>query len=152
MVCGLGLIIGNTNLHFVETGRLVEYAVMVGLLCCAGIYPAARRNPQFWGAMFGMLFVAGAYGYGLAATADTLPDPSTPAGYATTVQGKHQTGGRSTSYYLDLAPWGPMQWPNDLSVGRSMYTRTSVGAVVCLEVHPGLLRVQWYRFVACAGQ
>jgi uncharacterized membrane protein len=152
MACGLGLILGNADLHFVELVPLLEYAGVVGLLCCAGIFAAARRNPQFWGAMFGMLFVAGAYGYGLAATADTVLDQSTPAGYAATVQGKHVSHGRSTSYHLDLAPWGPMQWRNDVSVGYGIYKKISIGEVVCLEVHPGLLRVRWYRMVACAGQ
>jgi hypothetical protein len=150
MACGLGLILGNADLHFVEFGPLLKYAGVIGLLCCAGVLAPARRNPQFWGAMVGMLFVAGAYGYGLAATADTVLDQSTPARYATTVQGKHETHGRSTSYFLDLPPWGPMQEPNKVSVGSSTYKKLSVGDPVCFEVHAGSLHVRWYRIVACA--
>ncbi len=151
VACGLGLIYGNSSLQFVERFSLLEYAGLVGGLFCAGIYSAARKNPQFWGAMISMLFIAGAYGYGLAAAADTVADRSTPASYTATVEGKHESHGRSTTYYLDLGPWGPMQGANSLSVSSSTYDTSSTGEQVCLELHPGVLHVQWYQMVACAG-
>jgi hypothetical protein len=148
---GLGLLFGNHSVHFVETTVMLEYAGLIALVCCAGIYSAARRNPQFWGAMIGMLIFAGMYGWGLAAAADSVPDKSAPASYTTTVVNKHESHGRSTSYYLDLAPWGPMQRPNDLSVSYSVYRDTAIGDPVCLELRPGALRVQWYQLVECSG-
>jgi hypothetical protein len=151
MACGLGLIFGDSSLQFVERSSLLEYAGLVGVLFCAGIYSAARKNPQFWGAMIGMLFIAGAYGYGLAAAADTIPDRATPANYSVTVENKHESHGRSTSYYLDLGPWGPMRGPNSLSVPLSIYDAATIGDQVCLELRPGVLRVRWYQMVPCAG-
>ncbi len=151
MACGLGLIFGDSSLHFVDQLSLLEYAALVGVLFCAGIYSAARKNPQFWGAMFGMLFVAGAYGFGLAGAADTIPDHAKPANYSVTIENKHETHGRSTSYYLDLEPWGPIQKANSLSVSYSTYEGASIGDQVCLDLRPGVLRVQWYQVVACAG-
>jgi hypothetical protein len=151
IACGLGLTFGNHGAHFVEILMMLEYAGLVALLCCAGIYMAARQNPQFWGAMIGMLFLAGAYGWGLAAAADTVLDRSTPASYTATVQDKHENHGRSTSYYLDLGPWGPIQRSNDVSVSHTIYNTAFIGEQVCLELHPGLLHVQWYRMVACEG-
>jgi hypothetical protein len=150
MACGLGLIFGNMGVHFVEKVSLLEYAGLVGLLFCAGIFSAARKNPQFWGAMLGMLFIAGAYGFGLAEAADTIPDQAKPASYSATIENKHETNGRSTSYYLDLGPWGPMQGANSLSVSESIYEGASIGDQVCLDLRPGVLRVQWYQVVACA--
>jgi hypothetical protein len=150
VACGFGLIFGDSSFHFVEQLSLLEYAALVGVLFCAGIYSAARKNPQFWGAMLGMLFIAGAYGFGLAGAADAIPDHATPANYSVTVENKHETQGRSTSYYLDLAPWGPIQRPNSLSVSESTYDGTSIGDQVCLDLRPGVLRVQWYQVVACA--
>jgi hypothetical protein len=151
MACGIGLIFGESSLHFVEKISLLEYVGLVVLLFCAGIYSAARKNPQFWGAMIGMLFLASAYGYGLAAAADTVTDRSTPATYTARVESKHESHGRSTSYYLDLGAWGPMQGTNSLSVSDSNYENTSIGDQVCLELHPGVLHVQWYTMVECAG-
>jgi len=151
MACGLGLIFGNMGVHFVEKVSLLEYAGLFGLLFCAGIFSAARKNPQFWGAMLGMLFIAGAYGFGLAEAADTIPDQAKPASYSATIENKHETNGRSTSYYLDLGPWGPMQGANSLSVSESTYEGASIGDLICLDLRPGVLRVQWYQAVACAG-
>jgi hypothetical protein len=149
IVCGLGLSLGNRDGHFVEMPILLEYAALVALLCCAGIFSSARRNPQFLGAMALMLFVAGAYGWGLVATADVVLDKSAPASYTTAVQDKHESRGRSTSYYLELAPWGPLQ-RNDVRVSRTTYEGASIGDPVCLELRPGVLHVQWYQVVACA--
>jgi hypothetical protein len=151
VACGLGLIFGESSFHFVEKASLLEYAGLVGLLFCSGIYSAARKNPQFWGAMISILFIAGAYGYGLAAATDTIPDHAKPASYSATIENKHESHGRSTSYYLDLGPWGPMQVTNSLSVSESAYERASIGDQVCLDLRPGVLRVQWYQVVACAG-
>jgi hypothetical protein len=151
LACGLGLIFGESSFHFVEKVSLLEYAALVGLLFCAGIYSAARKNPQFWGAMISMLFIAGAYGYGLAGAADTFPDHATPTSYSAMIENKHQTHGRSTSYYLDLGAWGPMQGANSLSVSYSTYEGLSIGDQVCLDLRPGVLRVQWYQVVPCVG-
>ena len=149
LASGMGLIFGNRGVHFIEWQSLMEYAALVAVLCCAGIFSSARRNPQFWGAMIGMLFFAGAYGWGVAAAANTALDHSTPANYTATVESKHVSRGRSTTYYLDLSPWGPMQGRNDVSVSGTTYENTSIGDQVCLEVRPGVLHVQWYRMVAC---
>jgi hypothetical protein len=149
LVCGVGLIIGNHGVHFVETPRMLEYAGLVALLCCAGIYSAAQKNSQFWGVVLGMLLLACPYGWGVAAAADTLPDKSAPANYTATVVNKHLTSGRSTTYYLDLSPWGPMQGKNDVSVPRSTYQNAAIGDQVCLALHSGALHVQWYQLVAC---
>jgi hypothetical protein len=145
------LIFGDLGFQFVEKASLLEYAGLVGLLFCAGIYSSARKNPQFWGAMLGMLFIAGAYGFGLAEAADTIPDQAKPASYSATIENKHETQGRTTSYYLDLGPWGPMQGANSLSVSESTYEGASIGDLICLDLRPGVLRVQWYQVVACAG-
>jgi hypothetical protein len=151
-VCGFGLMFGSIDAHFVETTTILGYAVLVGLLCCAGVYAAARKNSQLWGAMIGMLLIAGAYGWGLAEAADTVLDRSTPANYTTTVENKRESHGRSTTYYFDLAPWGPIQGPNDVTVSYSTYRGAAIGDQVCLELRPGALHVQWYQVVGCAAQ
>ena len=110
------------------------------------------KNSQFWGTIFGMFFLAGAYGWGLTAAADSVLDKSTPASFTTTVENMHESHGRSTSYHLGLAPWGPMQGPDDVSVSKTTYESTTIGSQVCLELHPGRLAVQWYRIVACDGR
>lgn len=152
IICGLGLILGTRDVHFVEVPTLLVYAALVALLCCAGVFSLAHQNSELLGASVAMLFVAGLYGWGLAATADAVLDKSTPESYATTVQDKHESHGRSTSYYLDLAPWGPIQGLNDVSVSRTTYEGAFIGELVCLELRRGVLHVEWYQVVACTRQ
>lgn len=149
MACGLGLIIGNNGVHFVETEVLLECAGLFGLLCCTGIYSAARRNPQFWSVMFATLFIGGIYGWGVTATADSVLDKSVPASFAAMVADKHEVYHRGTSYYLDLAPWGPIKEPVNVRVPQDTYDSAVIGGQVCLELRPGSLNVHWYRLVDC---
>lgn len=149
--CQVGLIVGNADVHIVDIQKMLEYAILVGLLCCTGLYTAARKGPQFWGTMFGMLILSALYGWGLAAALDSIPDKSTPANYTTTVVSKYESHGRGTTYHLALAPWGPMPEPDDVRVTTTTYGRTYVGEQVCLNLRSGVLRVQWYQLVKCDG-
>jgi hypothetical protein len=149
MACGFGLIFGNGDLHFVEIQTLLGFAGLVGLLGCALVFEPARKNPRFWGAMFSTFFFAGAYGWGLATAADSLSDKSAPASYTTIVTDKYALHHRGTTYHLTLAPWGPMVDSNDLTVSEDTYDSAGIGRHLCLELHPGVLHVQWYRPVAC---
>jgi hypothetical protein len=149
IACGAGLLIGNHDIHFVGTQMLLECAVLVALLCCAGVFTAARQNPRFWSTMLGTLFVAGLYGWGLVAAVDSVPDKSAPAYYETMVANKYESHGRGTSYHLVLAPWGPSRAPDDVTVPDTIYDGALIGGRVCLEAHPGLLYLPWYRIVAC---
>jgi hypothetical protein len=73
MVCGLGLILGNTDMHFVETPTLLVYAALVGLMCCVALFSPTSQNPQLFRTMIGLLLCAGAFGWGLAATCGHTP-------------------------------------------------------------------------------
>jgi len=148
-VCVASLAFGNQDVHFLGTEMQLEYALLGGLLGCLVIYSAARQNPQVWSAMFGMLLCAGSYGWGLARVVDSLPDKSPPAHYTTTVTNKYETYHRGTSYHLALAPWGPAQWSDSLTVSQAVYDSTLIGGQACLELYPGLLHLPWYRMVAC---
>lgn len=149
MACGIGLILGIGDIHFAETQTLLKCAGLVGALCCAVIFTAARNNPGFWSTMLGALFFAGVYGWGLVAAADIVPDRSAPAYYTTTVINKFESYHRGTHYNLVLAPWGPIEEPKDLTVSDEIYDGALVGGQVCLALHPGLLYVEWYRIVSC---
>ena len=149
LTSGAGFFFGNREVHFVQTQTLLGYAVLSGLLCCALIVTTARKCPQFWGTMIGMILFGGLYGWGVTATADILIDRSARARYTTVVEDKHRSTHRGTSTYLVLGPWGPFQGPNDLSVSIETWERTLIGNQVCLDLHPGTLNVKWYRMVVC---
>jgi hypothetical protein len=149
--CGLGLVLGDGNVHFVDISTVVGYAALVALLCSMGVLSSIPQNSPLLGVMVGTLCIAGAYGWGLAAAVDSVPDKSAPASYTTTVRDKHEVHGRGTSYYLYLAPWGPIEGINHVRVSRSMYEGAFIGELVCLELRPGILHAEWYQLVACTS-
>ncbi|MGB9146368.1 MAG: hypothetical protein WCC14_11135 [Acidobacteriaceae bacterium] len=149
VVCGTGLLLGNHDIHFAGRQMLLECAGLIGLLCCAGVFSAARQNPRFWSTMLGTFVLAGMYGWGLIAAIDSVPDKSAPAYYQTMVADKYESHGRGTSYHLVLAPWGPIQEPDALTVSDAIYERAVIGGRLCIEAHPGVLYLPWYRIVEC---
>ena len=56
-------------------------------------------------------------------------------------------GGRSTSYYLHLAPWHESQGDTQLEVGTSLFNAVRTGYPLLVEEHPGALGVSWVHLI-----
>jgi hypothetical protein len=92
-----------------------------------------------------LVFLCGFWGYGTVLETDALLDGSPTAVYTAEVVGKHVSHGRSTSYYLALAPWGPAGAEGgDVSVAAKLFASVAVGDAVRLTVRSGALGVRWY--------
>jgi hypothetical protein len=152
MAAGFGLLMGARGINFVSIRELMPLVLLISLACAAVLFAAVRKHSQPWGVMIGLIFFAGMYGYGVATAADSLPDRSKATSYVVTVTGKHRTHGRSTSYYLDLEPWGPIQEPNKVNVPFSTYRDAAPGDAVCLDLHAGALNLAWYERISCPMQ
>lgn len=152
MVAGFGLLIRDRGVHLVSTQPLLWLMALIALAFMAGLWNSLGKGVSIMGKAVGLLFFAGMYSYGLVVLADTLPDHSPATPYATTVVGKHISSGRSTTYTLRLAPWGPIQQTNGISVSSDTYARTDIGDTVCLDLRPGALHAPWYAQVRCDGQ
>jgi len=96
-----------------------------------------------------LFLLTGAYGYGACVEANCLLDGSTATIYSSRILGKHVSSGRSTTYYLRLAPWGPTQQEDDVSVSRAFYNSIRTGETVCLPVKRGALRISWFVVERC---
>ena len=149
IAAGAGLCLGNIGVNFVSLSSLLPAILLVSLATCAGLFLLARNTSGPRGAWIVMVMLSGSYGYGLVTSGDTLPDHAKPERYSASIVGKHTTSGRSTSYYLDLAPWGPIQDENRLGVSKRLYDAAGVGDLTCLELHQGYLHAPWYRQVEC---
>jgi hypothetical protein len=152
MAAGLGLLFRIRETEFVSLQPLLFLIVPVALVFLAAFFNSARKNSSPAGAFIGLLFFAGIYSYGLAVVMDTVADRSNAATYMVSVMGKHESHGKSTTYYLELAPWGPVEEPNKLSVSSSIYSNTEAGDSICLALHPGRLHAQWYQLAACPAE
>ena len=152
IVCGFGLILSVNQVHFVALEPLMLIIVPVGLAYFLGFYTACRHGTQRPGKTMALLFFAGLYGWGFAAMSDTIADRAQATTYSADVMRKHVSRGRSTTYYLELSPWGPMQTPTQVSVPARIYGTLNVGDEVCLSLHPGNLHAPWYQVIDCSNR
>lgn len=149
IVAAFGLFIRNRGVHLVSLQPLLWIMGLITVAYIAGFWGSIRANRSVWGNLVGVLFFAGLYSYGFVVLANTLTDQSQATRYTASVIGKHTSSGRSTSYILELSPWGPIANSNQLSVSSTLYYKTTVGDQVCLDLHSGSLNAPWYRHVSC---
>jgi hypothetical protein len=93
--------------------------------------------------------IGAALGYGAPAMVDIRFDGSAPQPFRATVNSMFVTHGKSTSYTLRLAPWGPKTEENPVSVSSSLYRQVSPGNEVCIALHRGALGLAWYEVRLC---
>ncbi len=146
-----GFLLRNRGVHLVSLRPLGLLIVFVAFAYFAAFFRTSSESSSPIGALFGLLFLAGFYGYAMAVTANTVDDHSPAATYAAAVTGKHISSGRSTTYYLELSPWGPMQTRNSLSVSRTLYDEFARGSQICLRLHDGRLHAPWYAPISCTA-
>ncbi|HUX44945.1 MAG TPA: hypothetical protein VMV57_09360 [Terracidiphilus sp.] len=152
IAAAFGLLLRNRDLHLASLQPLLGLMIFLLVVNLGGFYRTVSSGAGAWGRGFALLFMAGLYSYSLVVLMNTMPDHAPVTDYATSVVGKHISSGRSTSYILDLAPWGPMQNQNRLSVSYRQYGQTDIGDQVCLELHPGALHAPWYTHIDCAAR
>jgi hypothetical protein len=145
-IAGFAFIIHTSGAHFVVWQPLLVTMLVVGLAMIALYFSAINGGAR--GAL-ALLFFAGLYAYGLTEVADTAFDNSPAVPYTTTIIGGHVSHGKSTTYYLRLAPWGPIGYPDDVSVSSRIYRNAHTGDTVCLALHDGSLKAPWFRVNPC---
>jgi len=129
--------------------RLIVWTLIIALLMIGTIWmklPAARAK---LGAVVLTFLLLMAYGYGTSALANALLDRSPATSYTTQVYGKHITSGRNRRPEMRLGPWGARTVDADVMVSWDLYRSTNIGDPVCVLVHPGALRISWYRVAKC---
>jgi hypothetical protein len=93
--------------------------------------------------------LVGGYGYGAGLEVNALLDRSTPLNYPVVVSSKRVSRGKSTSYHLGLAPWGPYHTSEEVMVPGWRYRQTQIGDTVCVALRTGALGVAWYTLGSC---
>jgi hypothetical protein len=149
LASGIGLMFGGIAMNFVSYRPLLESGALIAAVYIFAFFTYTQKAPRVLSFLTIMLIYGCMYGYGLVTVADTLLDHATATIFATSVIGEHEVHGKSTTYYLDLAAWGPFERTNKLSVRHSEYLRTQIGEAVCLALHPGFLHAAWYTRIEC---
>lgn len=91
-----------------------------------------------------MFFVGTMFCYGAIAQFDVLADRSAPVAYQAEVLGKRADNGRTTTYYLQVAPWGPRHDSDEIAVSRSLYAAITPGQSVSIHLYSGALHLPWF--------
>ncbi len=151
MAAGFGFLLVNHDIHLVSIWSLLpEMAVLAALFLVPLL--AAKQDNALMNRAISLLIFAAFYAYGVAVAADAQLDTTAPVPFRATVVRMHEYHGRSTTYALYLAPWGPLATTNRLNVSSRFYHRTEIGDAVCLDLHPGTLHAQWFTQVDCGLQ
>lgn len=148
LVAGFGLLIRMREIDFITVQPLLMVMAVAAGAVIYGFFSAVRAG-VVRGAWIGLLVLAGLYGYGAVAVGDTVFDGKPGVGYSSLVEGKRVVSGRSDTYYLQVAPWGPVEADSEVSVPADLYGAVQPGELVCMTLHPGRLGAQWYRVGKC---
>ena len=141
-----------SDLSFLRWQQLLS-PILILTIAMAALIAAAdpKTGKQRW-SYLATLLLAVAYAGGVTAMADSLLDYSTPRILQTQVIQKRISSGRSTTWYLRLAPWGPQDHPAEVSVHSSLYNSVQPGQTVCVYLYPGALKIPWFEVAHCSNQ
>jgi hypothetical protein len=135
--------------HIIHSNQILIWIAVIFIAFVAAMLQPALNSVNRLGAIIGILVIGGLYSVGVIHTADTVPDHSIPQPFQAQVLDMHVSHGRSTSYYLSLAPWGPMTSVSNVDVSPRTYNQVQVGDYVCLGLYPGFLHAPWYTLTSC---
>lgn len=150
LIAAFALLIHMGQFHFLSLEPLLPGMALLAMMTVAAYYRAARSG---YGnrVVLAIVFLAALSAYGTLTMMDACFDGSPGEHYSTTVMGSRVSRGRSTTYYLRLAPWGPVATAQDVSVPASLYHSTATGDTVCLDLHPGRFKAPWFRVLDCSA-
>ena len=149
LAAAMGFFFSGIQRHFVSLIPLLPSTVLVALAFIAAFCLLGRKGPRTGGFYGVVLMCAGFFSFGLIAAGNTMLDRGQAAPYQAQVLSKHSVKGKSTTYYLDFAAWGPFNGANKVSVPYSVYEAAQPGDAVCFDVYPGALHAAWFERVAC---
>lgn len=93
---------------------------------------------------------AGAYVYGTAALINFQADIAPAQHFTAPVVGKSSDHGRRSNRYVTLGPWGPERGTARHRVWPEAYDGLQAGGIACVDLHRGLLGLDWVDIGPCA--
>lgn len=85
------------------------------------------------------------YSYGAIITLNCLYDQSIPEQYSSTILNKRETTGKSTTYYLELAPWANQKENIEISVSKDLYIKFDQNEKVNILLMQGRFDIPWFE-------
>jgi len=140
----------NDPTHLVDFSQLIYWVLAVLIVLLVAVFQTLWKNPSRWAVFAFLVITGGMYSVGLVRSVNTLLDNSAPLPCETWVLKKSESeSSKGTRYFLRVAPWGPISYPDDVDVPMHTYNETRVGDPVCYGLHPGFLHGPWYTSISC---
>lgn len=89
----------------------------------------------------GFVFI---YSYGGIINYNCIYDNSQPEVYSSKISNMRISTGKSTSYYIELRPWGPVTENQEVGISKGLYERLEVGKSVNIYLMPGKMNIPWF--------
>ena len=134
--------------HLLSNGSLPLLALLAGIGVAVITRTRLRRSSSPLRTSFFIGLLGGLSAYGFIVAMDVALDGSSPRTFVSTVTDAHIQGGRSTTYFLDLAAWAD-QPPGEVAVLQSLYDSAPVGTSVCVNRRSGAFSLAWFDIVLC---
>jgi hypothetical protein len=93
--------------------------------------------------LVGAVIILAFYSYGVLISLNCVFDSSKPEIFTASVLSKRVSSGKTTTYYLELAPWGPQEKVEEISVDEVVYDRVDEGENVNVYFKKGTLDIPW---------
>lgn len=141
------------DVNVIDLKPLFLWGFALGLPLCLAVImvpkSASSTTKKPWLLPLVMLPFMAAYGVGLLALGDTMWDNAPVQVFQTSITGKHESHGRSTTYEVYLAPWGDTAGESSIRVSRGYYAAVQRGDRVCVRLHPGRFGLRWMQLGSC---
>lgn len=98
-----------------------------------------------WWIYISLIFSVCLYSYAGTYAANCTYDYSKPVVYEVSVAGKRiSTGRRSTTYFVEVNPWGQHFEKEEISVHKKQYDKINIGDQIKIDLKEGLFSIPWY--------
>lgn len=123
-------------------------SVVVLLVWAAACRAAMAGEKNLFAVYVGMLILAGLYSYNALIFSNCTFDHQRSEISRVGIDGKHINHGKSTTYTLELSPWGRFSDGKNVLVPWSFYRSVQTGDSVNVYLHPGKWGIAWYEVKA----
>ncbi|MGY2131314.1 hypothetical protein ACW9KT_03750 [Hymenobacter sp. HD11105] len=120
----------------------VAFVAVIALLM--GSRDFVFRNDSLVSLLPTILIGAALYGFAGTLSYNCAFDEGTATRYEAKVLDKRMSGGKTTTYYLKVTPWGPRPNSEDVTITQDYYERVEAGDSVEIYAMPGRIRVPWF--------
>ncbi len=124
---------------------LLGCSVVVTMVWVVACRAALAGENNVFAVYLAMLLLAGAYSAEALVFVNCTYDRGVAEVWRVGIDRKHAQHGKSTSYWLELSPWGRYDLGKSVSVEYPFYRSVAEGDTVKVLIHPGKCGIPWYE-------